>query len=771
MRRPIHPLPPDRYPPEPWALSEIGFDGDHVAVTETLFSLSNGYLGVRASLPDGRNLRRPGTFLNGFHETWPIVHPEEAYGFATTGQTIVRAPDATVVEIEVDGEPLDARVAATWQRHLDFRRGVLTHRGRWITSTGVDVDLRLDRLVSVVEKTVLAQRLTVTLDRAAQVTLRSQLVNRQDERQVEPDSESFDPRLGKQFSRRVLEPGETVRKPDRLVQTWTTHRSRQRLAVGLRWVCDPSLDAELAGSPDRHVIAFGGRFGPDRPLTLTLTASYQWSPDEDADLVPAVHDTLDRVGFDDLVAGQEKALTEFWDRADVEVAGDPQSCQALRWAVYQLHQASACVDTTGIPAKGLTSQAYDGHYFWDIEIYLAPFLRRVRPDVARHLLEFRYRMLDAARARASELSQRGALYPWRTISGEEASAYFEAGTAQYHIDAAVAYALRAYIESTGDDSILAAGGAEVLVETARLWHDLGFEKAGRFHIHGVTGPDEYTALVDDNAYTNLMARMNLRYAAEVVTRLADDEPEAYAHLVEATGLDPEEVTAWRLAADTMYVPYEPELGITPQHDTFLEQEPWDFEHTPDDMYPLLLHFHPLVIYRHQVIKQTDVVLAMFLLGDEFDRELRRNNFEYYDPITTGDSSLSACIQSIMAAETGQDDLAWEYFRQSAFMDLCDVAGNTADGVHLAAVGGTWMALVHGFAGLRDHGGVLRFRPRLPADWESVRFRMQHRGSHLEVKVLSDQVELTLLGGPPLEVEVNDQRVQVGSDRPRRIPVG
>ena len=285
----------------------------------------------------------------------------------------------------------------------------------------------------------------------------------------------------------------------------------------------------------------------------------------------------------------------------------------------------------------------------------------------------------------------------------------------------------------------------------------------------MTGPDEYTALVDDNAYTNLMARMNLRYAAEVVTRLSEDDPEAHTRLVAATGLDPEEVKAWRLAADTMYVPYEPELGITPQHDTFLEQEPWDFEHTPDDMYPLLLHFHPLVIYRHQVIKQTDVVLAMYLLEDEFDPELRRNNFEYYDPITTGDSSLSACIQSIMAAETGHDELAWEYFRQSALMDLCDVAGNTADGVHLAAVGGTWMALVHGFAGLRDHGGVLRFRPRLPSGWQGLRFRMEHRGSRLQVEVTRDRIELTLLDGPPVNVEVEETGLSVRGPEPVVVP--
>ena len=271
-------------------------------------------------------------------------------------------------------------------------------------------------------------------------------------------------------------------------------------------------------------------------------------------------------------------------------------------------------------------------------------------------------------ARAREMSQVGALYPWRTINGEEASAYYAAGTAQYHINAAVVFALRRYLEATGDVDFLAHEGAEILVETARLWADLGFYASNgsqTFHIHRVTGPDEYTTVVNDNTYTNVMARFNLRYAARTVRFLAGWNPDAFERLVRVTELDLGELDAWDAAADAMFIPFDEELGIHPQDASFLELEPWDWEGTPVDKYPLLLHFHPLVIYRHQVLKQADVVLATFLRREHFSPEQKRRNFDYYDPITTGDSSLSACVQAIVAAEVGYDELALDYFHRVA----------------------------------------------------------------------------------------------------------
>ena len=342
-------------------------------------------------------------------------------------------------------------------------------------------------------------------------------------------------------------------------------------------------------------------------------------------------------------------------------------------------------------------------------------------------------MLDAARERAAEMTEPGALFPWRTINGEEASSYYAAGTAQYHINADIAYAIKRYVDVRGDPDLLTEIGGEILVETARLWSDLGFHSpdTGAFHIHGVTGPDEYTTVVNDNAFTNLMARRNLRYAAEVVPL---DACRAPGRLPRPRPRDRARATTrsatWEQAADPMHIPYDETRGIHPQDANFLDKEVWDFASTPRDHYPLLLHYHPLKIYRYQVLKQADVVLAMVLLDTEFDADQKARDFRYYDPLTTGDSSLSACVQAILAAEIGAEDKALEYFQYALLMDLADVAGNVVDGVHIASTGGVWMALMYGFAGLSDHDGQLRFDPRLPTSWRGMRFPLRFQDRQL-----------------------------------------
>ncbi|MCZ6662461.1 MAG: glycoside hydrolase family 65 protein, partial [Actinobacteria bacterium] len=404
--------------------------------------------------------------------------------------------------------------------------------------------------------------------------------------------------------------------------------------------------------------------------------------------------------------------------------------------------------------------------------YILPFLIYTHPRIARNLLRFRHSMLDLARQRAREVNQVGALFPWRTINGEEASAYFEAGTAQYHINAAVIHAVKKYVEVTGDDGFLVDTGAELLLSTARLWLDLGFHSPdGAFHIHGVTGPDEYTTVVNDNTYTNLMAQLHLHYAADVVDWLAEHHPERYRALVDKVGFGPDEAEAWRAAADAMFVPYDNDLGINPQDTNFLEKELWDFAATPLDKYPLLLNYHPLVIYRHQVIKQADVVLAMFLCGDSFNTDQKRRNFDYYDPLTTGDSSLSAGVQSIVAAEVGYPEQSLDYFRQALFTDLCDLHGNAADGVHLASTGAVWMNLVYGFAGLRDYNGQLSFDPRLPADWPSLAFSLTVSERLIDVEITHEQVSYHLRDGNDIAISVRGNKVKLTAGDPVTIALG
>ncbi len=771
-RRAFKFLPDDQYPVDEWKLVETRYNDRYLARVETLLSLSNGYLGMRGTHDEGRPVVERGTYINGFHEIWPIQHAEEAFGFATTGQTILNVPDARTLHLYVDDEPLYLPTAdlRSYERSLDMRRGTLTRSLEWLTPAGKRVRVRSERLVSFEHRHLMAVSYEVTvLDNHAPVVISSHIRNQQDER--DPGG---DPRKARALPDRVLVPQGHTAADHRALLSYRVADSGMTIACGIDHVIETDNDHTYHSEADedlgKMVVVVDAE--PGKAIRIHKFATYHTSRSTPTrQLSDRCRRTLDRSvrdGFDALLEAQRTYLDDFWDRSDVEVRGNPAVQQAVRWNMFQLIQAAGRAEGTGIPAKGLTGSAYEGHYFWDTEIYVLPFFTYTAPRIARNLLRFRHSLLDDARRRAREVSQRGALFPWRTINGEEASAYYEAGTAQYHINADIVYALHKYVDVTGDAELLSTIGAEMLVETARLWADLGFHRddgEGTFHIYGVTGPDEYTTLVNDNTYTNLMARLNLRIAAEVVSDIRREDPDRYAVLHRETGVTAEEIAEWSRAADSMFVTYDTVRGIHPQDTNFLDKEVWDFAATPRDKYPLLLHFHPLVIYRFQVIKQADIVLAMFLLGHEFSREQKRRNFDYYDPLTTGDSSLSPSIQGIIAAELGYEDKAVEYFRNAALMDLADVAGNTADGVHVASAGGVWMAVVYGFGGLRDSDGALAFDPRLPRTWDGLHFPLQYRGQRLDVDVRHDEVTYELADGDPLTIVHQGESIELTPGKP------
>jgi alpha,alpha-trehalose phosphorylase len=786
-------LEPHRFPVEPWRLVETEYSADDLGHTETLFAVGNGYLGMRANPEEGRNAHSHGTYVNGFHETWEIRHAENAVGFAKVGQTIVNVPDAKLMKIYVDDEPLLLSTADLehYERAIDFRRGHLTRDLLWRTPGGKRVHVRSTRMISMTERHLGIMTLEVTLlDSPAPVVISSQMLNRQDgedeyhvaDHALGGGDDDHDPRQASQFDRRVLRP--TSRRDDSapdgsgsVILGYTCADSGMTLACGYHHILDTGCDrtASTTVNDDLAKTVFEISAEPNVPIRLTKFVTYHTSTGVPCrELIDRCVRTLRRSvqkGVDEHRTEQEGVLDEFWSRADVEIDGDPTAQQALRWNLFQLAQASVKTQEQGIAAKGVTAGGYDGHYFWDTEVYVVPFLAYTDPIAARKLLRFRWHMLDAARRRARELNQEGGLYPWRTINGEEASAYYAAGTAQYHINADVVFALARYLEATGDVDFLAGEGAEILVETARLWNDLGFyatNNSGSFHIHRVTGPDEYTTVVNDNLYTNVMARFNLRYAARTVRFLAEWNPSSFHSLQRRTGLELAELDAWDAAADAMYIPYDDKREIHPQDTAFLDLEPWDWEGTPLDRYPLLLNYHPLVIYRHQVLKQADVVLAMYLRSQQFTDEQKRRNFDFYDPITTGDSSLSACVQSVVAAQVGHDELAFDYFRRALYLDICDVHHNTADGVHIANCGGVWAGIVHGFAGMVEDGTALSFSPRLPATWSAVRFRIHRHGSTVQVDLDADGCTLSHVDGLGVPVVDGDHHVVISEGLTHRV---
>jgi alpha,alpha-trehalose phosphorylase len=770
------------YPGDAWKIIEKEFYPNFLGQMETIFALSNGYLGMRGTFEEGGPFYNHGTLINGFYESWPIVYGEKAYGFAKTGQTIVNLHDLKIIRLFVDDEPFFLPTADLkhFTRTLDMKEGVLTRDVLWEMPSGKLVSIKSTRLVSFEHRHLAAIQYEVTLlNSHAPVVILSEITPHRTIRGTDGD-----PRDARVFRETVLNIQTKMAKDLQIILGFGTQNSLMTLGCGFDHTIETEnpFTSENEASDDEGRIVFSVEAQPGVPVRITKWMGFHTSrKTASEDLCKRVGRTLARAkenGFKELLKSQKHFLESYWRISDVQMAvterrregsrSTEEWQQAIRWNLFQLCQASSRAEGTGIPAKGLTGSGYEGHYFWDIEIYVLPFLIYTNPRIAKNLLKFRHSMLDQARQRARDVNQKGALFPWRTINGDEASAYYAAGTAQYHINADIMFGLKKYVEVTGDIEFLHREGAEMLVETARLWRDLGFyspRKNGQFCIHGVTGPDEYNAVVDNNAYTNLMARENLRFAATTVDDMCLGNAEIYQSLLDKTGLDYAEVEEWRRAADNMYIPYDEKLGIHPQDDSFLEKNEWDIVGTPPENFPLLLHYHPLVIYRHQVIKQTDLVLALFLLGQQFSKEEKERNFIFYDRLTTGDSSLSVGIQSIMASEIGQHRKAEDYGRYAVLMDLADIGGNIGHGCHIASIGAAWMVTVYGFAGMRDYEGRISFNPRMPERCTFFRFCLTIRGSFLEIELLPDTAVYRLLEGPPLTFHHGKKKVELTPEMP------
>jgi alpha,alpha-trehalose phosphorylase len=752
---------------EPWAVRETELHVDTLAQTESVFALSNGHLGLRGNLDEGEPFGLPGTYLSGFYELRPLPYAEAGFGYPESGQSVVNVTNGKLIRLLVEDEPLDVRYGELrrHERVLDLRAGVLRRVAEWVSPTGRAVRVSSTRMVSFSQRAVAAIAYEVEpLDGPIPIVVQSELVA--NESMPEADG---DPRAAAALGS-PLKSEHFVSTEGRAVLTHRTATSGLRISAAMGHVIDgpDGTEASHEAFEDVARVIVSADVSPGQPLRLVKFLAYGWSSQRS---LSAVRDQVGGAlaeashrGWDRLLAEQRAYLDDFWDRADVELDGDPELQQAIRFALFHTLQAGARGEQRAIAAKGLTGSGYDGHTFWDTESYVLPVLSYVAPRAVADALRWRHSTLDLARARARQLGLDGAAFAWRTISGEECSSYWPAGTAAFHINADIADAVIRYFHATGDEQFARDAGVELLVETARLWRSLGHhDAAGRFRIDGVTGPDEYSAIADNNIYTNLMAQRNLQGAADAVER----HPQVAAQL----GVDDEEAASWRDAADAVVIPYDDELQVHCQAEGFTRHDRWEFEHTSPDQYPLLLHFPYFDLYRKQVVKQADLVLALFLQGDAFTDEEKARNFAYYEPLTVRDSSLSACIQAVVAAEVGHLGLAYDYLCEAALLDLDDLEHNTRDGLHIASLAGAYTAAVCGFGGVRDHGGKLTFAPRLPERLARLCFRLTYRGCGIEVEIGPEHATYRLLAGESLEVAHHGEPLIVSGEEPqtRAIP--
>ncbi|MFJ3925205.1 glycoside hydrolase family 65 protein [Streptomyces sp. NPDC090022] len=765
---------------EPWQLRETSLDLDVLAQSESVFALSNGHLGWRGNLDEGEPGGLPGAYLNGVHETHPLPYAEAGYGYPEAGQTTINITDGKVIRLLVDDHPFDLRYGElrSHERVLDFRTGVLGRTAQWTTPSGRTVRLTSQRLVSLAQRAVAAIAYTVeAVDGPATIAVQSELVAGEQLPGV-----SGDPRVAAAIDR-PLRPEEHYAHGTRLRLVHCTARSRQRVAVAADHFIDGPAGTTYAAEsePDVARLTVTATLAPGQRLNLVKFVTYGWSAER---TLPALRDQVEgglaaarSTGWDGLLEAQRACLDDFWNDADVEVEGDEQVQQAVRFALFHLFQAAARAELRALAAKGLTGTGYDGHAFWDTESFVLPVLTHTAPHTVAPVLEWRRATLPSALERARQLGLKGAAFPWRTINGAECSAYWPAGTVAFHVNADIAAAAERYVATTGDHAFHRGAGLELLVHTARLWRSLGhFDADGAFHIDGVTGPDEYSAIARDNLYTNVMARKNLLAAADVV--------ECYPDRARELDADGAEAADWRETAARIVLPYNDRLQVHEQAAGFTDQAPWDFEGTTEDQYPLLLHFPYFDLYRKQVVKQADLVLAMLACPDEFTAEEKARNFAYYEPLTVRDSSLSACCQAVLAAETGHLGLAWAYIREAALMDLDDLEHNTRDGLHMASLAGTWIALVAGLGGVRRHYAVaaapgphgaraeapVRFAPRLPPALTRLAFTIRVTDRRLRVDIGATTTRYTLLAGAPLTVVHHGTTVPLTPDDPAELPV-
>jgi alpha,alpha-trehalose phosphorylase len=756
----------DVFAVDDWTVPERELHLDLLAQTESIFALSNGHIGLRGNLDEGEPSALPGTYLNGFYETRPLPYAEAGYGDPEAGQTMIDVTNGKLFRLLVDDEPFDVRYGtlARHERVLDLRDGVLRREVEWRSPAGQGVRLRATRLVSFAQRSVAAIHYEVeAVDAAARIVVQSELVAN------EPVPEQTDDPRAAAALRAPLVAELHAHVGLRAGLVHRTRASGLRMAAGMDHVVDgpDGTLTEAESEPDLARVTVNTELQPGQVLRIVKFLAYGWSSRR---TLPSLRDQVDaalaaakRTGWDGLRREQREYLDDVWDRADIELEGDPALQQAVRFALFHVVQAAARAEGRAIPAKGLTGRGYDGHSFWDMDTYTVPVLIYVAPAAARDALRWRHATMDLAAERARELGLEGVTFPWRTIRGKECSGYWPAGTAAFHINADIADAVRRYIATTGDEAFEQGPGLELLVGTARLWRSVGHHDAdGGFRIDKVTGPDEYTALVDNNVYTNLMAARNLNAAADAAVR----HPQRAA----ALDVDQEEIASWRDAAAAVVVPYDDELGVTAQSEAFTRYRQWDFEATGTDEYPLLLHFPYYLLYSSQVIKQADLVMALYTCGDHFDAEQKARDFDYYERITVRDSSLSAAVQAVVAAEVGHMELAYDYFGETAFIDLRDLAFNTKDGLHLASLAGSWMAAVAGFGGMRDHGGGLSFAPRLPSRLARLTFRLLCNGRRLRVDVHPKEVRYEMLDGEPMELIHHGESITVGQQAPQIRPV-
>lgn len=736
-----------------YKINDLSLDNDELILNETIFHNANGYIGVRSNFEEGYKAGYDsirGSYINGFYDFAEMKQAEKLCGLCEEKQTMLNVADSQGIKLMIGDEVFSMFEGEVTEssRWLDMEEGYTARKVIWCSPKGKKVEIFIKRMTSFVQLPLFTIEYTVkALNFSAPITFISTHIG-----DVKNYCNPNDPRVAGESFQHLIPVSADIEDGASYIVT-NTSKSDLTVCTAVKNVLNKAAQEKSYTDGHKTVTELKTDIAENESVTLVKYTIFSDSI-RHKDCKANAKEEMEKavsVSMEAHYAGQKAYLEHFWKQSALEIKGDDDLAIATKYNIYQLLQSVGKDEYSNIAAKGLSGEGYEGHYFWDTEMYMQPFFTLTNPEISKSLVAYRYSILDAARENARILGhKKGALYPWRTIMGKECSGYFPSGSAQYHIDGDIAYSTIAYYLVTKDLDFMAEKGAEIIFETARLWLDTGNFYHGKFHINDVTGPDEYTCIVNNNYFTNASAQYNLHWAVKMYQLLKEAKKTA---VIDKIGLTEEEVAEMEKAEKNMYLPYDEETGINPQDDSFLQKEVWDFENTPKDHYPLLLHYHPLYIYRYQVCKQADTVLAHFIYEDAQDIETIRKSFEYYEKVTTHDSSLSTCIYSIVASKLGQEDKAYAYFGDSAKLDLFNLHHNTKDGIHTANMGGNYMAIVYGFGGLRLKESGIYFAPALPKQWEGYTFKIHFEDSQIQVEVKPEESVFTLAEGTPKTIHV------------------
>ncbi|MDD2190086.1 MAG: glycosyl hydrolase family 65 protein [Eubacteriales bacterium] len=737
-----------------YSIDNLVPDQYQISLNETIFHNANGYIGVRYDFeegyPDEYYFVRS-QYINGFYDHVPVRRSENLYGLVTEKQTMLNVADTQSIKLWLEDEEFSMYRGTLLESRLflDMVKGITVRHVVWRSPKGKVVELKIIRMASFHQLSLFTIDYEVLpLNFSGNIMFESGHNGN-----VYNYCDPHDPRMANE-QLQYLTPHNCEIKEGASYITSGTSRSEQEVCSCVKNILSQKHTLEYDVNGNRAICRINTRASEGKKIKLKKYSVFCDSIRSDNPKMQAEVEmgTALAVPLQHFYFKQKEYLADYWNNCFIRIDDKYESNLSLRYSLFQLIQSVGKDRYCNIAPKGLSGDGYEGHYFWDSEMYIHPFFTITNPSVSKILLEYRYETLDLARENARILGhKKGALYPWRTIMGKECSGYYPSGSAQYHINGDIAYTVIAYYLATKDLPFLLVKGAEIIWETARLWMDTGNYYKGEFHINDVTGPDEYTCIVNNNYYTNLVAQYNLSWAVKIYKLLRPYS--GFRELTQKLDLRESEILDFQNAADHMYLPYDEELKINPQDDSFLKKQKWDPASIPDDHFPLLLHYHPLHLFRHQICKQADTVMAHFILEDAQSEETMYNSYQFYENITIHDSSLSYCIFSIMASRLGMEEKAYAYYEIAARMDLTDAYGNTDDGLHIANMGGIYMTIVYGFAGFRLKENGISLSPILPAKWDGYRFKIVFEGSRIRVEVKNDTCLLHLENGAPKEITI------------------